>query len=103
MALSSNIARWFSNYDSRDSMGSRLRARRIKPLLQMIEQMYGIFGLQFEVPIGNRGPEAFKRQRELERKATVINYRRLTQTAVREVAAVLLGHAVASLRLYRTL
>lgn len=44
-----------------------------------------ILGIQFEVPIGNRGPEAFLRQRQLERKATVINYRRLAQTAVREV------------------
>lgn len=44
-----------------------------------------IVGLQFEVPIGNRGPQAFLRQREIERKATVINYRRLAQTAVREV------------------
>ena len=42
-------------------------------------------GLQFEVPIGNRGPEAALEQRRLERQATIINYRRTAQQVVREV------------------
>jgi len=44
-----------------------------------------IAGFQFEVPIGNRGPEAALEQRRLERRATVINYRRIAQQVVKDV------------------
>lgn len=44
-----------------------------------------LLGLEFEVPIGNRGPEAALEQRKLERAATVVNYRRQAQQVVREV------------------
>lgn len=44
-----------------------------------------IAGLNFEMPLGNRGPEAALAQRQLERKATVVNYRRTAQQVVRDV------------------
>jgi hypothetical protein len=37
MSITRTLARWFSNYDSQKSIGSRLRAKRIAPLLEMIE------------------------------------------------------------------
>lgn len=40
---------------------------------------------QFEVPIGNRGPEAQYRQRQIERRAAVINYQRTAQDVVLDV------------------
>ena len=42
-------------------------------------------GFQFEVPIGNRGPEAALEQRKLERRATIVNYRRTAQQVVKDV------------------
>lgn len=44
-----------------------------------------IAGLNFEMPIGNRGPEAALEQRRLERRATVVNYRRTAQQVVKDV------------------
>ncbi len=44
-----------------------------------------LIGAQFEVPIGNRGPEAAFRQRVLEREQTVIDYQRAAQSVVVEV------------------
>ena len=40
---------------------------------------------QFEMPLGNRQPEAAYRQRQLERRASVINYQRQAQDVVVEV------------------
>lgn len=40
MLISRKLAKWFSNYDNQKSLGSRLRARRIAPLLEMIESTY---------------------------------------------------------------
>ena len=34
------IAQWFSNYENRGSIGSRLRARRTEPLLRMIDAAF---------------------------------------------------------------
>lgn len=48
-----------------------------------------LLGLAFEMPIGNRGPEAALRQRRLERTQAVINYRAAVQNAVVEVKAAL--------------
>ncbi len=44
-----------------------------------------ILGVQFEVPIGNRGPEALYEQRKIERRGFVIAYRNQAQVAVVEV------------------
>lgn len=54
MPLSSHIARWFSNYDSRESLGSRLRARRIAPLLEMIEAAHAEHGAVEIIDLGGR-------------------------------------------------
>lgn len=54
MALSSHIARWFSNYDSRESLGSKLRARRIAPLLEMIEAAHAEHGAVEIIDLGGR-------------------------------------------------
>jgi len=39
MSLTRILAKRFSNYDSQKSVGSQLRAKRIAPLLEMIEQV----------------------------------------------------------------
>lgn len=44
-----------------------------------------LFGLQFEQPIGNRQADAFYRQRQLERSAAVLAYRRQAQDIVIEI------------------
>ncbi|MGP1310765.1 MAG: TolC family protein, partial [Phycisphaerales bacterium] len=44
-----------------------------------------IAGVQFEQPIGNRGPEAVFRQRRLERLQSVLNYASAVRNAVFEV------------------
>jgi hypothetical protein len=40
MGISHALARWFSNYDSPKSVGSKLRTKRITPLLEMIEAVF---------------------------------------------------------------
>lgn len=40
MGVSRAFAQWFANYDSQESGGSKLRAKRILPLLNMIEAVY---------------------------------------------------------------
>ncbi|MEM1444887.1 MAG: TolC family protein [Planctomycetota bacterium] len=44
-----------------------------------------LIGLDFEYPLGNRGPEALFEQRVLERRQAVLDYRRLAQDVVLEV------------------
>jgi outer membrane protein TolC len=44
-----------------------------------------LMGVEFEVPIGNRGPEALYQQRKLERRAVVLAYRRQAQEVLLEV------------------
>ena len=44
-----------------------------------------LVGLQFAVPIGNRGAEALYRQRQLERRAAVIAYQNTAQQIVQDV------------------
>ncbi len=44
-----------------------------------------LVGLDFEYPLGNRGPEALFAQRVLERRQSVLDYRRLAQDVVLEV------------------
>ena len=52
MTVFRRLARWLSNYDNPRSLGSRLRARRIGPLLQLIEQAYARHGEVRIVDIG---------------------------------------------------
>lgn len=40
MSITRKLAEWFENYDSKESPGAKLRAKRIAPLLQMIESIY---------------------------------------------------------------
>ncbi len=40
MSVTRKLARWIENYDTKGSLGSRLRAKRVKPLLQMIEETF---------------------------------------------------------------
>ncbi len=44
---------------------------------------------QFEVPIGNRGPEAQYREQQLQRQAAVVNYRRTSMQVITDVKAAL--------------
>lgn len=44
-----------------------------------------LIGVEFEVPIGNRGPEAFYQQRKIERRRAVVEYQRLAQDVLLEV------------------
>jgi len=48
-----------------------------------------VAGLNFEVPIGNRRPEAEFRRRRLERMQSVLSYRNSVQQVVNEVKAAL--------------
>ncbi len=52
MSISSVLAKWFSNYDNRESMGSRLRAKRLAPLLEMIELVFAEYGLVNIIDLG---------------------------------------------------
>ena len=54
MSLSGIVARWFSNYDNEQSVGSRLRARRIAPLLQMIDEVHRQHGRVDMIDMGGR-------------------------------------------------
>lgn len=40
MSASRKFAKWFSNYDNPKSPASRLRKKRIAPLLNMVESIY---------------------------------------------------------------
>ena len=44
-----------------------------------------LLSLQFEVPIGNRGPEALLRQRQIERQTSVVQYQNTAQQVVQQV------------------
>lgn len=44
-----------------------------------------LLSLQFEVPIGNRGPEALLRQRQIERQISVVQYQNTAQQVVQQV------------------
>jgi len=52
MGISRTLAKWFSNYDSQKSVGSKLRAKRIIPLLEMIENVFGENGSVNIIDIG---------------------------------------------------
>jgi hypothetical protein len=52
MSISGILAKWFSNYDSEQSVGSRLRARRIAPLLEMIAEVHREHGCANVIDMG---------------------------------------------------
>ena len=52
MSITGTFAKWFSNYDSQKSVGSRLRARRIAPLLEMMEAVFNENGSVSIIDIG---------------------------------------------------
>lgn len=47
-----NLAAWLSNYQNKNSIGSRLRARRIAPLLAMIRTTYAKHGYVNIIDVG---------------------------------------------------
>lgn len=52
MSITKSIARRLSNYDSRESIGSKLRAKRIAPLLKIIESVSIAHGCVSIIDIG---------------------------------------------------
>jgi hypothetical protein len=52
MAISTIFAKWFSNYDSKNSVGSRLRAKRVAPLLEMIKEVFSEHGFVNVIDMG---------------------------------------------------
>lgn len=52
MPITRVLARWISNYDDQRSLGAKLRAKRIAPLLQMIESIYKKNGAVRIIDIG---------------------------------------------------
>lgn len=50
--MPASLTRWLTNYDSQASMGSKLRARRIKPLLAMIDTTFRERGAVNLIDIG---------------------------------------------------
>lgn len=52
MSISRTLAKWFSNYDSQKSPGAKLRAKRIAPLLQMIESIHKNNGFVSIIDLG---------------------------------------------------
>jgi Methyltransferase domain len=57
MSITTILAKRFSNYDRQDSIGSKLRAKRIAPLLEMIQEIYNQYGCVNIIDIG--GTEAY--------------------------------------------
>lgn len=57
MSITRTLAKALSNYDSRESLGSKLRAKRIAPLLEMIEDVCKEHGLVNIIDIG--GTESY--------------------------------------------
>lgn len=52
MSITSTFAKRFANYDSQESVGSKLRARRIGPLLEMMEAVFNENGSVSIIDIG---------------------------------------------------
>ena len=73
MSITGTLAKWFANYDSQESVGSRLRAKRIGPLLEMIDAVFKEHGAVDVIDIG--GTETYwgivPRQYLEERNVTV--------------------------------
>lgn len=52
MSITRKLAKWISNYDSQESAGSRFRAKRIVPLIGMIEAAFNEHGPVSIIDIG---------------------------------------------------
>lgn len=52
MSITNKLAKSIANYDDQGSIGAKLRARRIAPLLEMIETAYREHGIVHVVDIG---------------------------------------------------
>lgn len=52
MPFTKMLAMWFENYESQESLGSKLRAKRIAPLLEMIEVVFNQHGYVNIIDIG---------------------------------------------------
>jgi hypothetical protein len=52
MSITRTLAERFSNYNSQSSIGSKLRAKRIAPLLEMIQSIYNEHGFVNIIDIG---------------------------------------------------
>lgn len=52
MSVTKKIAKWFSNHNSKESPSSRLRAKRIAPLLGMIDDVFNEYGHVNIIDIG---------------------------------------------------
>jgi len=54
MSTTGRLAKWFTNYDSQKSPGAKLRAKRIAPLLQMIESIHKKNGYVSIIDLGGK-------------------------------------------------
>lgn len=52
MSITVKLAKWITNYDNQNSIGAKLRAKRIAPLLAMIEETYNEYGYVSIIDIG---------------------------------------------------
>ena len=52
MSITSSLSRVITNYDTQSSIGSKFRAARIAPLMQMIEEVHRIYGSVRIIDIG---------------------------------------------------
>ena len=52
MSITSVLAKRFSNYDNQQSVGSKLRTKRIAPLLEMIDDVFNKHGAVSVIDIG---------------------------------------------------
>jgi len=77
VSITSVLAKRFSNYDDQASVGSKLRAKRITPLLEMIEDAFKRHGAVSIIDIGGSEqywsivPPQYLRERNV--KITVVN------------------------------
>lgn len=77
MSITASVAEWIANYDSRLSIGSTIRARRIRPLLSMIEEVVREGGSVTIIDIGgterywNILPRSFLDQQNVQ--ITIVN------------------------------
>ena len=55
MSITGKLATALSNYDSQHSTGSKLRAKRIAPLLEMIKSVFNEHGLVRIIDVGGTG------------------------------------------------
>ncbi len=56
MNVTGRLAKVLSNYDSQNSMGSKLRAKRIAPLLEMIKSVFNEHGYVKIIDVGGTEP-----------------------------------------------